>query len=83
VGIVGLFVKDESPRSDFGRMEIFKEVGSPAAAARRFDLERLAGTHGIGYRRMATERAVTIGGAPTTQLLWLGYRWPGRAGYLA
>ena len=45
------------------RMEIYKEVGLPASVAERFALERMAGTHGIGHTRMATESAVTTNGA--------------------
>jgi glutamate synthase domain-containing protein 1 len=45
------------------RMELYKEVGLPAAVARRFDLAGMSGTHGIGHTRMATESAVTTNGA--------------------
>ncbi|WP_336490431.1 class II glutamine amidotransferase [Methylobacterium nigriterrae] len=45
------------------RMEIYKEVGLPATVAERFDLAGMAGTHGIGHTRMATESAVTTNGA--------------------
>ncbi|KQP58546.1 glutamine amidotransferase family protein [Methylobacterium sp. Leaf108] len=45
------------------RMEIYKEVGLPAEVARRFSLSAMAGTHGIGHTRMATESAVTTNGA--------------------
>jgi glutamate synthase domain-containing protein 1 len=45
------------------RMEIFKEVGRPDRVAQRFGLARMAGTHGIGHTRMATESAVTTDGA--------------------
>lgn len=45
------------------RMEIYKEVGLPASVAERFALETMAGTHGIGHTRMATESAVTTNGA--------------------
>jgi glutamate synthase domain-containing protein 1 len=44
-------------------IEIFKEVGLPKDVARRFDLARMSGTHGIGHTRMATESAVTTMGA--------------------
>ncbi|MEI4473605.1 class II glutamine amidotransferase [Frigidibacter sp. MR17.24] len=44
-------------------MEIFKETGSPRAVAERFGLAGMAGTHGIGHTRMATESAVTTLGA--------------------
>ncbi len=45
------------------RMEIYKEVGRPASVAARFDLAGMAGSHGIGHTRMATESAVTTNGA--------------------
>jgi len=45
------------------RMELFKEVGLPEDVAERFGLAHMAGTHGIGHTRMATESAVTTDGA--------------------
>ena len=45
------------------RIEIYKEVGLPRDVARRFGLADMAGTHGIGHTRMATESAVTTMGA--------------------
>ena len=44
-------------------MEIFKEVGRPEIVAERFGLGGMAGTHGIGHSRMATESAVTTDGS--------------------
>lgn len=44
-------------------IEIYKEVGLPKDVAARFDLEQMAGSHGIGHTRMATESAVTTMGA--------------------
>ena len=44
-------------------IEIYKEVGLPRDVAARFGIERMAGTHGIGHTRMATESAVTTAGA--------------------
>ncbi|NJS38045.1 MAG: glutamine amidotransferase family protein [Rhodobacteraceae bacterium] len=44
-------------------IEIFKEVGLPKDVARRFDVAKMTGTHGIGHTRMATESAVTTMGA--------------------
>jgi len=44
-------------------IEIFKETGLPKDVAARFGVERMAGTHGIGHTRMATESAVTTAGA--------------------
>jgi glutamate synthase domain-containing protein 1 len=45
------------------RMELFKEVGLPSEVSLRFGLDKMAGTHGIGHTRMATESAVTTNGA--------------------
>jgi glutamate synthase domain-containing protein 1 len=44
-------------------IEIYKEVGYPTDVSRRFDLQKMTGTHGIGHTRMATESAVTTLGA--------------------
>jgi glutamate synthase domain-containing protein 1 len=44
-------------------MEIYKEAGLPTEVAKRFKLEAMQGTHGIGHTRMATESAVTTKGA--------------------
>lgn len=44
-------------------IEIYKEVGLPKDVAARFDVASMAGTHGIGHTRMATESAVTTMGA--------------------
>ena len=44
-------------------MEIYKEVGLPAAVVDRFGVRAMQGTHGIGHTRMATESAVTTMGA--------------------
>ncbi len=45
------------------RIELYKDVGLPADVAKRFGLKEMAGTHGIGHTRMATESAVTTDGA--------------------
>lgn len=44
-------------------IEIYKEVGLPEDVAKRFDIPKLTGSHGIGHTRMATESAVTTLGA--------------------
>ena len=49
--------------SDGQAIEIYKEVGLPKDVAERFELPAMAGTHGIGHTRMATESAVTTEGA--------------------
>ncbi|RXG85921.1 class II glutamine amidotransferase [Bradyrhizobium zhanjiangense] len=56
-------------RADIGlvgagkRMELYKEVGLPERLAQQFRLAEMAGSHGIGHTRMATESAVTTRGA--------------------
>jgi len=64
---VRAWLADHAPEIDVvsagRRMEIYKEVGLPAAVADRFDLAGMAGSHGIGHTRMATESAVTTNGA--------------------
>jgi glutamate synthase domain-containing protein 1 len=44
-------------------MELYKEVGRPTDVTQRFGIAEMAGTHGIGHTRMATESAVTTDGA--------------------
>ncbi|KRA68699.1 glutamine amidotransferase [Agrobacterium sp. LC34] len=44
-------------------VEIYKETGLPKDVVTRFDVRSMAGTHGIGHTRMATESAVTTLGA--------------------
>ena len=45
------------------KMEIYKEVGKPVEVVKRFSINRMIGSHGIGHTRMATESAVTTLGA--------------------
>ena len=45
------------------RMEIYKEVGKPVEVVKRFSINKMKGSHGIGHTRMATESAVTTLGA--------------------
>lgn len=40
-------------------MDIYKDVGTPAQVAARYDFASLQGTHLVGHTRMATESAVT------------------------
>jgi len=42
-------------------IEIYKDMGLPESVADRFGLAGMAGSHGIGHTRMATESAVTTG----------------------
>lgn len=44
-------------------IEIYKEVGLPESVVSRFNIANMAGSHGIGHTRMATESAVTTMGA--------------------
>ncbi len=44
-------------------IEIFKQVGNPKEVVKRFKLEQIKGTHGIGHTRMATESAITTDGS--------------------
>jgi len=44
-------------------IEIYKEVGLPRDVAKRFNISKMTGSHGIGHTRMATESAVTTMGA--------------------
>ncbi len=44
-------------------IEIYKEVGLPGEVLERFHVPSMAGSHGIGHTRMATESAVTTDGA--------------------
>ena len=45
------------------RIEMFKEAIDPREFVARFELDRLAGSHGLGHTRMATESKVTTAGA--------------------
>ena len=40
-------------------IDLYKDVGAPAAIAARYDFAHLTGTHVVGHTRMATESAVT------------------------
>ena len=41
------------------RIDLFKDIGTPAEVAQRYGFETLRGTHLVGHTRMATESAVT------------------------
>lgn len=45
------------------RIEIMKEVGTPASVLDRFRVRKMYGSHAIGHTRMATESAVTTAGS--------------------
>jgi glutamate synthase domain-containing protein 1 len=40
-------------------IDLYKDVGAPAAIAERYQFRKLRGTHLVGHTRMATESAVT------------------------
>ncbi|MGI4815821.1 MAG: amidophosphoribosyltransferase [Janthinobacterium lividum] len=40
-------------------IDLYKDIGSPAQVAQRYDFAGLSGTHLVGHTRMATESAVT------------------------
>ncbi|MFA6179583.1 MAG: amidophosphoribosyltransferase, partial [Candidatus Methylopumilus sp.] len=40
-------------------MDIYKDVGTPAQVAERYDFKNFSGTHLVGHTRMATESAIT------------------------
>jgi methylamine---glutamate N-methyltransferase subunit A len=40
-------------------IDLYKDIGTPAQVAQRYDFESLTGTHLVGHTRMATESAVT------------------------
>jgi amidophosphoribosyltransferase len=45
------------------RIEIMKEVGTPASVLDHFHVRKMSGSHAIGHTRMATESAVTTAGS--------------------
>lgn len=40
-------------------MDVYKDTGTPAEVAARYDFQKLSGSHLVGHTRMATESAVT------------------------
>jgi glutamate synthase domain-containing protein 1 len=45
------------------KIEIMKEVGTPASVLARFNVREMSGSHAIGHTRMATESAITTAGS--------------------
>ena len=41
------------------RIDLYKDIGSPAQIAERYRFDLLSGSHAVGHTRMATESAVT------------------------
>jgi len=40
-------------------IDLYKDIGMPAAVAQRYDFAHMSGSHVVGHTRMATESAVT------------------------
>jgi len=61
------FLREEYPEvrimSIGRRIEIMKEVGTPASVLSRFNVRQMRGSHAVGHTRMATESAVTTAGS--------------------
>ncbi len=64
---VRIWLKDNYPTihllSVGQMMDLYKDVGTPAQVAERYNFKNMSGTHLIGHTRMATESAVTTAGA--------------------
>jgi len=60
---VKVWLKDHYPQlhllSVGQLMDVYKDTGTPAQVAARYDFQKLSGTHLVGHTRMATESAVT------------------------
>ncbi len=61
--VVKAWIKEHFPNIhvlSVGRaIEVYKDTGTPAEVAERYEFERLGGSHVVGHTRMATESAVT------------------------
>ena len=60
---VTAWLREHAPRvhvlSVGNSIDLYKDIGSPAAIAQRYSFNTLRGTHLVGHTRMATESAVT------------------------
>lgn len=60
---VKAWLRDEYPRlyvlSTGRSIDLYKDIGTPAQVAQRYDFTKLKGSHLVGHTRMATESAVT------------------------
>ena len=60
---VKLWIKEQHPQLHLlstGRsIDLYKDIGTPAEVAARYDFSQLQGSHLVGHTRMATESAVT------------------------
>lgn len=61
--VIKRWVKERHPKLHLlstGRsIDLYKDIGTPAEVAARYDFSRLKGSHLVGHTRMATESAVT------------------------
>ena len=61
--VVTAWLREHAPRvhvlSVGSAIDLYKDVGSPASIAERYNFNTLRGTHLVGHTRMATESAVT------------------------
>ncbi|MGA9915367.1 MAG: amidophosphoribosyltransferase [Paraburkholderia sp.] len=63
VGAVKAWLMEHLPKlfllSTGRSIDLYKDIGSPAEVAQRYDFAKLTGSHLVGHTRMATESAVT------------------------
>jgi len=61
--VIKRWIKEHHPRLHLlstGRsIDLYKDIGTPAEVAERYDFRHMKGTHLVGHTRMATESAVT------------------------
>ena len=61
--VIKLWIKEKHPKlhvlSTGRRIDLYKDIGTPAQVAERYDFKNLKGSHLVGHTRMATESAVT------------------------
>ncbi|MHB1213827.1 MAG: class II glutamine amidotransferase domain-containing protein [Thiobacillus sp.] len=61
--VIKRWIKEHHPRlyllSTGRSIDLYKDIGTPAGVAARYDFMHMKGTHLVGHTRMATESAVT------------------------
>ncbi len=61
--VIKRWIKERHPKLHLlstGRsIDLYKDIGTPAEVAARYDFKKLKGSHLVGHTRMATESAVT------------------------
>ncbi len=61
--VIKRWIKEHHPRlyllSTGRSIDLYKDIGTPADVAARYDFRHMKGTHLVGHTRMATESAVT------------------------